>query len=81
MSKTENTTQQEFVFGKMNYMIMLVGIIFMVLGYFVMAGGGSTDFTVFNEAELYSPMRITVAPILIIIGILIQIPAIVYKAK
>jgi len=69
------------LFTKENYLWMLVGLAVMALGFFLMAGGKSSDPNVFNDKDVYSPMRITVAPILIIGGLLIEIFAIMKKPK
>ena len=69
-----------FAFGKENYRLMLIGIAFLVLGYILMIGGGSEDPNVFNP-EIFSPQRITVAPLLILIGFVIEIYAIMKKPK
>jgi hypothetical protein len=46
-----------------------------------MAGGKSADPKIFNEAEIYSTTRITIAPILVIIGLIIEGYAIMKKSK
>ena len=73
-------TKQEFLFGKRNYIIMLVGLFVIALGFVFMAGGGSDDPTVFNE-EIYNWQRIRLAPTLIIIGLGIEIYAISANPK
>ena len=77
MSKNEKQ-KSEFLFGKKNYIIMLVGIVFITLGFILMAGGGSDDPTVFNP-EIYSWRRIRLAPALILIGFGIEVYAILAK--
>lgn len=79
MAKEKETTA-DFAFGRINYLIMLTGIGFIVLGFILMAGGGTDDPNVFNE-EIFSPVRITVAPLLVLTGFLIEIYAIVKKSK
>lgn len=69
------------MFGKENYMWMLIGLAVLALGFFLMAGGKSADPKVFDDKEVYSTTRITVAPILIIIGFIIEIFAIMKKPK
>lgn len=69
------------LFGKENYMWMLIGIAVLALGFFLMAGGKSADPTKFNDNEVYSTTRITIAPILIITGLLIEIFAIMKNSK
>jgi hypothetical protein len=60
---------------------MLIGIAVMALGFFLMSGGKSTDPKVFDDKEVYSTTRITIAPILIIAGLLLEIFAIMKKPK
>lgn len=72
---------KEFAFGKENYVIMLIGLAFIIVGFLLMVGGGSDDPNVFNGEELFSFRRITLAPILVIIGFIIEIYAIVKKSK
>ena len=69
------------LFGKENYMWMLIGLGVLALGFFLMAGGKSTNPNVFNKEEVYSTTRITIAPILIIAGFIIEIFAIMKKSK
>ena len=65
----------KFAFGKRNYKFMIVGIIFIALGFILMSGGGSDDPNIFNE-EIYSFRRIRIAPLIVIIGFAIEIYAI-----
>jgi len=51
-----------------------------VVGFILMAGGGSEDPNVFNE-EIFSTRRITIAPIVVLIGFVIEIFAIMRKPK
>jgi hypothetical protein len=60
---------------------MLVGLVVMAIGFFIMAGGKSADPTKFNDNEIYSFTRITLAPFLIIAGFVIEIFAIMKKPK
>jgi hypothetical protein len=71
----ENKQKKEFLFGKRNYIIMLIGLVFIALGFVFMAGGGSDNPEVFNE-EIYNWQRIRLAPTLVIIGLVIEIYAI-----
>jgi len=59
---------------------MLVGIVCIALGFILMAGGGSDNPDVFNE-EIYNWRRIRLAPTLVIIGLGIQIYAILTSPK
>lgn len=69
------------LFGKENYMWMLAGIVVIVLGFILMAGGKSADPKVFDPKEVYSTTRITIAPLLIIIGFILEIVGIMKKPK
>ena len=75
-----NYREPHLLFGKQNYIIVFVGILFIALGFILMAGGGSSDPTIFDADAIYSTRRITIAPILVILGFCIQIYAIVKKA-
>ncbi len=75
MKKENNHPKQEFLFEKKNYIIMFIGIAVIALGFILMAGGGSDDPAVFNE-EIYNWRRIRLAPTLVIIGLAIEIYAI-----
>ncbi len=79
MSKKEEQ-KNEFLFGKKNYIIMLVGIAIISLGFILMAGGGSDDPAIFND-EIYNFRRIRLAPTLVLIGLAIEIYAIMAKSK
>ncbi len=70
----------EFAFGKENYRLMLIGLAFIVVGFLLMIGGGSDDPTKFSY-ELFSFQRLTLAPILILAGYVIEIFAIMKKPK
>jgi Protein of unknown function (DUF3098) len=78
---TGSATPNQQLFDKGNYMWMLIGLAVLALGFFLMAGGKSSDPKVFNKDEVYSATRITVAPLLIIAGFIIEIFAIMKKSK
>ncbi|MFB0938965.1 MAG: hypothetical protein ACI89R_001393 [Candidatus Azotimanducaceae bacterium] len=80
MKNKEKKNSEEFLFGKKNYTIMLIGLAVIALGFILMSGGGSDDPTVFNE-EIYNFRRIRLAPTLVIIGLGIEIYAILAKSK
>jgi hypothetical protein len=67
------------LFNKQNYLLMLAGLVVLAIGFFLMAGGKSADPKVFNDSEVYSTTRITIAPLMIIAGFLIEIFAIMKK--
>lgn len=69
------------LFEKQNLRLMLIGAVVIALGMLLMVGGKSNDPAVFNYDEVYSFRRVTVAPIVIIIGLAIEIYAIFKKPK
>ena len=79
--KTEKKSNEgEFLFEKKNYLIMLVGILVILIGFGLMAGGGSDDPAVFNEA-IYNFRRIRLAPTVVLIGLAIEVYAIMANPK
>ena len=71
---------QKEIFGKKNYQIMFVGLAFIIAGFILMLGGDTGDETSFNP-EIFNFQRITLAPILILTGFVIEVFAIMYKPK
>lgn len=69
------------LFGRENYIYMLAGLVIIALGFLLMAGGKSADPTKFNADDVYSARRITIAPLLIIIGFILEIVGIMKKTK
>jgi hypothetical protein len=78
MNQIENKKSLAF-FGKTNYIWMLVGAALIIIGMLLMSGGKSADPNVFNPNEVYGFRRITVAPIVIIIGFIVEVYAIFKK--
>lgn len=62
-------------------MWMAIGAIVILAGIVLMSGGKSTDPNIFSDNEIYSTRRVTIAPILIILGLLIEVYAIMKKTK
>lgn len=69
------------VFGKKNYLLLAVGVSVMGIGYLLMTGGRTSDPAIFQPDELYSFVRITLAPAVILVGIVICGIAIFIKDK
>jgi hypothetical protein len=69
------------LFSKDNYVWMIAGVAVIALGMLLMAGGKSTNPAVFDQKEVYSTTRITIAPLLIIIGLGLEVVAIFKKPK
>jgi len=78
---SHHTPGENLLFTKENYKWMLIGLVIMAIGFFLMAGGKSADPNAFNDNEIYSFRRITLAPILIVAGLIVEIFAIVKKHK
>ena len=67
-------------FGRDNYIWVIIGLAFLLIGFILMIGGGSDNPDVFNEA-IFSFRRLTLAPILVLIGFGIEFYAIMKKPK
>ncbi len=76
----EKEHKMAFVFNRQKYMIMLAGIVLLLIGFLLMIGGGSEDPGKFSY-ELFSFRRLTLAPILVILGFIVEIYAIMKKPK
>ncbi|HOG41640.1 MAG TPA: DUF3098 domain-containing protein [Bacteroidales bacterium] len=69
-----------FSLSPKNVRFVLIGLIVMVAGYILMAGGGSSDPDVFNP-EIFNFRRLVISPLLVILGIVIVIVAIMKKPR
>lgn len=74
-------TKNNTIFGKDNLRWMLIGLVVIAIGLVLMAGGKGDDPNVFAENEVYSMKRITLAPLMIVAGLLIEVYAIMKKSK
>ena len=89
MAKIENQNEKAisengkngFALGKKNYIALAIGFAILVIGYALMSGGASTDPNVFNGDEIFSFRRITLAPIVLIIGFAVEIFAIMWRPR
>jgi hypothetical protein len=86
--KTKRTATREELrlsdkplFGRENLKWMGIGAAVIIIGFVLMAGGRSDDPNVFNKNEVYSTVRITIAPIFILAGLVIEIYAIFRKPR
>jgi hypothetical protein len=70
-SATQKSDTQSFAFGKENYVLMGIGLVIIILGFYLMAG---------NE-DIYSTTKLTIAPILVLGGFAFEILAIMRKSK
>ncbi len=79
----ENTTTSKysgFAFGKENYKLLFIGLAFIVVGFLLMIGGGSDDPNIFSD-KIFDFRRLTLAPVLVLTGYIIEIFAIMKKPK
>jgi hypothetical protein len=65
-------------FGKWNYILLLVGIVVLAIGYILLSGGGSEDPAVFSDA-IFDTRRLTIAPITLVLGLVIAGASILVK--
>ena len=70
----------DFVFGRLNYLLLAAGLLLLALGYILLMGGGSDDPAVFNPA-MFDNQRLVVAPLCIVLGLVVEIFAIMLKPK
>ena len=70
--------KNKLLFGNRNYKFMILGLIFIAVGFILMSGGGSDDPNVFNE-DIYNFRRIRLAPMLVVTGFIIEVYAILTK--
>ena len=69
---------KNFAFTKINYILIAISVLLIIVGFALMAGSSTT--TEFNP-DVFSFRRITIAPIVCMIGIFGMIIAIMYKKK
>jgi hypothetical protein len=71
--------KKDFAFGRLNFILLAIGMVIVIIGFILMAGGGSTD-QAYNP-EIFSARRIKVAPLVCLFGFVSMIYAIVHKSK
>ena len=77
---TGNTEGPRFVFNRQNYIMIITGLLILALGFLLLIGGGSDDPKVFNYA-IFDFRRLTLAPLLILTGYIIEIFAILKRPR
>ena len=80
MTEERVDNQDVMPFGKQNFIIVLIGIALIALGFILMIGGGSDNPDVFNE-KMFDFQHITLAPILVLLGFVVEIVAIFWRKK
>ena len=78
--KEKESNETGFALSSENYKLMAIGFAIIVVGFILMAGGGSDDPNVFNP-DIFSFRRITLAPIILLFGFIFEIYAIMKKPK
>ena len=68
-----------FAFTKTNFILLAIGMVIVIAGFILMAGGGSTE-EMFN-AEMFNARRVKVAPMVCLFGFLFMIVAVIYRKK
>ena len=71
---------KDFAFGKVNFIIIAVAVVFIIIGFVLMSGGGSKDEVSFNP-EIFNMRRIVIAPIVTVFGFALVVYGIVKKPK
>lgn len=66
---------------KENYLFIIAGVVVVLIGFFLMSGGGADDPLVFEKDELFSGRRITVAPFLVMVGYVVVLYGILKRPK
>jgi predicted ABC-type sugar transport system permease subunit len=79
--KVENQPKKDFALEKENFYLICLGCLIILIGFLLMTGGKSPDPNVFNEKEIFSFRRITLAPIVVLAGYIFIIFAIMKKPK
>jgi predicted cobalt transporter CbtA len=79
-NKSTEDSQSKFVLEKQNYILLAIGFAIILLGFILMSGGKAEDPSVFNS-EIFSFRRITLAPILLMFGFVVEIFAIMWRPK
>ena len=75
-----NGKKEGFAFGKMNYQLLIAGVVLIIIGFMLMSGGGSDDPKIYNTA-IFNFRRITLAPIVVLSGFAVVMLSVMKKAK
>ncbi|MDE6012655.1 MAG: DUF3098 domain-containing protein [Prevotella sp.] len=71
--------KKNLAFGRMNFILLAVGMAIVIIGFILMGGGGSSEQA--YDPEIFSARRIKVAPLVCLFGFVSIIYAVVYKPK
>jgi len=70
---------KDFAFGRMNYILLAVGMAVVIIGFLLMSGAGSSETT--YDPDIFSARRIKVAPLVCLAGFVSMIYAVVHRPK
>ena len=71
--------KRDFAFGRLNYILLAVGMAVVIIGFLLMSGSGSSDAA--YDPDIFSARRIKVAPVVCLLGFVMMIFAVVRKPK
>ena len=80
MGEKKRRDKNNFIFKKRNYKIMILGLVIIAVGFILMSGGGSEDPNIFSP-DIYNFRRIRIAPLLVLVGLGMQVYAILFSSK
>ncbi len=75
-----NKRNFDLAFGKRNYQMLIAGFVVIIIGFILMIGGKPEDPNVFTP-DMFNTTRLTVAPLMVLAGFIIEIFAIMHKSK
>jgi heme/copper-type cytochrome/quinol oxidase subunit 2 len=78
--KQKADQEKQFAFNKKNYMLLILGLVLIAIGFLLMIGGESENPQQFNYA-IFNFQRLTLAPIIILAGLVVEIFAIMWRPK
>ena len=81
VSLKEFSKNAPYAFNAKNYKLLLIGLAINILGFILMIGGAAEDPNEFNADELFGTVRITIAPMFIVLGYIVILYAIMKKPK
>jgi hypothetical protein len=79
VAKERVIRERSILFTRDNYMWMAIGAVIIIIGMYLMSGGKNQDPNAFDDNVVYSTTRITIAPIVILLGFVVEIYAIFKK--
>jgi uncharacterized membrane protein len=77
----DKSINKGFAIAKENYILLIIGFVIIIVGFVLMMGGKSSDPNTFNENEIFSFRRITLAPVIVLAGFVFEIWAIMKKPR